>query len=185
MRSLTAEAWQNYRKELLRFVSTRVADRDKAEDIVQEVMLKAYLHQRELKSTGKLRAWLYQITRNALVDFYRTQKTAQPLPPHYEAAEPAYDREMEKALTRCLKPLLQELAKPYREALTMADFEGLPQQEIASRMSLSLSGAKSRVQRARKMLRAAFFDCCRIELDRRGGVIDYQYRKSGICDGCG
>jgi RNA polymerase sigma-70 factor, ECF subfamily len=66
----------------------------------------------------------------------------------------------------------------------MVEFDGLTQVEAAARLGLSVSGMKSRVQRARFHLRAALHDCCRIALDRRGGVIDYQ-AKTDSCNACG
>lgn len=69
--------------------------------------------------------------------------------------------------------MVELLPKPYREAMRLADFEGLSQQEIADRMGISLSGAKSRVQRARQQLREMILDCCHVERDRRGNVVDY------------
>jgi len=46
----------------------------------------------------------------------------------------------------------------------------------------SLSEARSRVQRARKMLRDAILKCCRVELDSRGRAVDYEVDEG--CDGC-
>ena len=65
----------------------------------------------------------------------------------------------------------------------MTDLEGLTQSEAARRLNLSVSGMKSRVQRARSHLRSALHDCCRIAVDRRGGVISYE-GKSGNCESC-
>jgi RNA polymerase sigma-70 factor (ECF subfamily) len=67
------------------------------------------------------------------------------------------------------------------EALRLIEFEGLTQVEAARRSGLSLSGMKSRVQRARFRLRSALDDCCRIALDRRGGLLGYEGR-TGQCD---
>ena len=47
---------------------------------------------------------------------------------------------------------------------------------LAERLGLSLSGAKSRVQRAREKLKQQLLECCHFELDRRGHIIDYQPR---------
>jgi RNA polymerase sigma-70 factor (ECF subfamily) len=80
-------------------------------------------------------------------------------------------------------PLLGALPTPYRQALALAEVEGLSQREIAGLEGLSLSGAKSRVQRARRMLRAALLSCCRVELDRHGSVLDYVPLRAG-CDTC-
>ena len=178
-----ATAWQVHRDALYRFVLQRVRDQASAEDIVQEVLVKAYTRQGTLKEPSKLRPWLYQITRNAIIDYYRLQKPSEVVPDeliHEDTREE--DNRAQWELARCLLPLLDELPEPYRQALRLAEFEGATQREVASRLGLSLSGAKSRVQRARKMLREVLLKCCRVELDRRGGVVDYEVEEG--CDGC-
>ena len=178
-----ATAWQAHRDALYRFVLQRVCDEAAAEDIVQEVLVKAYTRQGTLKEPSKLRPWLYQITRNAIIDYFRSQRPSVAVPEeliHEDTREEDYRARRE--LARCLVPLLDELPEPYRQALRLAEFEGATQREVASRLGLSLSGAKSRVQRARKMLRKVLLMCCRVELDRRGSVVDYEAREG--CDGC-
>ena len=91
----------------------------------------------------------------------------------------ADDPSAERDLAACLAPLLETLPEPYRRALVLAEVDDLPQAEIARREELSLSGAKSRVQRARRMLRDAVLACCRVEIDRRGGVVDFEGRAGG------
>lgn len=177
------QIWQMYRAELLRFALKRVRDKAIAEDIVHDVFIKAYTRRKDLKDPGKLRPWLYQIARNALVDYYRSQRSLEQLPEDLIGEEGAGDNHAEQELARCLLPLLDELPAGYRHALALAEFEGLTQQEIASREKLSLSGAKSRVQRARKMLHKILLRCCRVEMDRRGGVVDYEPPKGCDCSG--
>jgi RNA polymerase sigma-70 factor (ECF subfamily) len=70
-----------------------------------------------------------------------------------------------------------------QEALQMVEFDGVTQIEAAARLGLSVSGMKSRVQRARSHLRSALHDCCKIAVDRRGGVIGYEGR-SRSCEFC-
>lgn len=178
-----ARLWRAYRAELFRFVLGRVRDETLADDIVHDVFIKAYGRRHDLKDPGKLRPWLYQITRNALVDHYRAQKPLDPLPEDLISGETGEDNRAEQELARCLLPLLDRLPATYRHALTLAEFEGLTQHEIASREGLSLSGAKSRVQRARRRLREALLECCRVEMDNRGGIFDYE--PANGCEGCG
>jgi len=178
-----ATAWRAHRDALYRFILQRVRDEAAAEDIVQDVLVKAYTRQGTLKEPSKLRPWLYQITRNAIIDYYRLQKPSEAVPDeliHKDTREESNRAQWE--LARCLVPLLDALPEPYRQALRLTEFEGVTQREAASRLGLSLSGAKSRVQRARKMLRGVLLNCCRVELDRRGGVVDYEAREG--CDGC-
>ncbi len=181
--SRKATTWQEHRSELYRFVLKRVRDDASAEDIVHDVLVKAYSRQRTLKEPSKLRPWLYQITRNAIVDYYRSQKPAQAVPDDFVREDTnEEDDHAQKELARCLVPLLNELPDLYRQALRLAEFEGATQREVASQLGLSLSGAKSRVQRGRKMLLGVLLKCCRVELDRRGGVVDYEAREG--CHGC-
>jgi RNA polymerase sigma-70 factor (ECF subfamily) len=79
---------------------------------------------------------------------------------------------------------VDELEPPYREALLLTEWQGVSQHEMAARLGLSPSGAKSRVQRARRRLKALLLDCCALELDRRGTVLDVVPR-GGRRGGCG
>ncbi len=140
-----ATAWQAHRDALYRFVLQRVSDEAAAEDIVQEVLVKAYTRQGTLKEPSKLRSWLYQITRNAIIDYFRSQRPSVAVPDEliHEATREE-DNRARRELARCLVPLLDKLPEPYRQALRLAEFEGATQREVASRLGLSLSGAKSR-----------------------------------------
>jgi RNA polymerase sigma-70 factor, ECF subfamily len=89
--------------------------------------------------------------------------------------------ELRAELAACLEPLLAQLPPIYRDALRLTDLDGLTQADAAARVGLSRSGMKTRVQRARAQLKALFACCCEIELDPRGGVIDYQ-PNNDACD---
>lgn len=181
-RNMEARAWADYRAELLRFVAARVRDPDAAEDIVHDVFVKAYRHRDDLENRVNLRAWLYRITRNTIVDYYRSQRRTEELPDNLTLDDPAADGDAERQLARCLRPLMDELPPHYRDTLTLADLDGLSQREVAAREGLSVSGVKSRVKRGRRMLRDVLLQCCRVEFDRRGGVIDYE--RAQPCDDC-
>lgn len=175
--------WRALRADLLRFVEKRVRDTTLAEDVVHDVLLKAYAHRADLKEPAKLRPWLYQITRNTLADHFRAQRPTEALPPDLMDPGGLEVRNAGMELAQCLRPLLAGLAAADRSALTRAEFEGMTQREIASKDGISLSGAKSRVQRARNRLREAVLQCCRVEIDQRGGVMSYAAQRG--CDGCG
>ena len=177
--------WRAARSELVRFVRPRVKDYASAEDIVHDVLVRAYSKRKELEQPGKLRAWLYQITRNALVDHYRNRDRDgfEVLSDDLPDLEPEREWYADYDLVRCLKPFLDSLPQHYGDALRLAEIEGLTQQEVADRLGLSLSGAKSRVQRGRKILAEALLDCCHFELDQRGGVMDFERKHDCNC-GC-
>ena len=72
-------------------------------------------------------------------------------------------------LAPCLERFVDQLPAPYRDALRWSDLEGAPLHEVARRQGVSLSGAKSRVQRGRARLRSVVEACCRVL--REGRVI--------------
>ena len=80
--------------------------------------------------------------------------------------------------------MIEGLPDAYREAIVLTEFEGLTQKELADRLGISLSGAKSRVQRARGQLKQMLLGCCQFEFDRRGGIIDCKPRVNNGCRGC-
>lgn len=174
-------AWESLRGELVRFVRGRVADAAAADDIVHDVLLRALAELEGPEPPVHLRGWLYRVTRNAIVDHFRARRPTEELPEEIGATpEPEEESSAERELSRCLAPLLAALPSDYREALALAEVDGLAQKEIARRIGLTLSGVKSRVQRGRRKLREAVLDCCRVEVDRRGGIVELERRR-----GCG
>jgi RNA polymerase sigma-70 factor (ECF subfamily) len=171
--TLDDRAWRDMRQALGRFIAARIADPADAEDVLQDVLAHAAAHLPRLRQQDRLHAWLYRIARNAITDHYRRRRPAT-APPGPGPAVPSPDTpepDGEDAVLACLQPMLQRLTPADREALLLADAEGLPQAALAQRLGLSVSGAKSRVQRARRRLRAVFESCCHIDRDRRGTAI--------------
>ena len=79
--------------------------------------------------------------------------------------------------------MIQLLPENYREAVILSELKGLTQKEVAQVQGTSLSGAKSRVQRGRALLKEMLADCCRLEFDHSGRLCDYE-RKGKACDAC-
>jgi RNA polymerase sigma-70 factor (ECF subfamily) len=190
----TDTAWAELHTNIRGFVARRVRQPADVDDIVQQVFLR--VHQAlPTRDADKLHAWIYQTTRRVIVDHYRAPAQrrevsagmAVDVVPAAQAADVTVDEHEESALQElaaCLKPLIGKLALADREALRLIEFEGVTQVEAARRLGLSVSGMKSRVQRARFHLRSALDDCCHVALDRRGGVLGYEGR-SDQCGPCG
>ena len=96
------------------------------------------------------------------------------------APDPSHQDDARRELAACVAPLVHALPPSYRDAIVLAELEGRSQQETAETLGITLSGAKSRVQRDRRMLAERLLACCRIERDTRGGIMEYESR-----DGCG
>lgn len=176
--NVSDQLWHTYRAELHRFVISRVSDRDAAEDLVHDVLVRAYAKRGQLHDPENLRGWLYGITRNAIFDYYRAARPSEPLPE--EILDESEEETAGQQLAACLEPLIRQLPGEYGEALMLAEVQRIPQAEVASRIGLSVSGAKSRIQRARRMLKDIVLECCRIEFDHQGRVMDYE--QLGSCE---
>jgi RNA polymerase sigma-70 factor (ECF subfamily) len=172
----TEQIWSEFSGQLLGFFRRRVRDDAAADDLLQETFLKIHTRLPQLKSRDRLAPWIYRIARNTLLDHFRAaHRVTQELPEDW--AEPSRTQpeadaeEMNQIVGFWLRGFLATMPEEYRQAVEMVELEGKTIQELAEAANLSLSGAKSRVQRGRKMLRQRLHDCCHVELDRRGNVL--------------
>lgn len=181
----TEHAWDAFHAGIEQFILKHTHDEAATEDILQDVFLKMHTHIAALRDEEKLQSWLYQIARHAIYDYYRDQKRLVALPDTFDLPEdPVLEEDVEQALLPYLKYLVGRLPEPYREAIILTEYHGLTQRELAERLNISVSGAKSRVQRAREKLKQMLLDCCHFVLDRRGKVIDYHPRNACCSDAC-
>lgn len=179
------EGWTGITAGLRAFLRRRVRDRHAAEDLEQDVLARL-AHQLAVHGEpANLSAWVFQTARNAVIDHYRTRRSAAEATD--ALVEPAGDDRDPTDLARLhtsFRAFVHGLPPKHREALLLTEYEGLTQTQLAARLGIPVSTAKSRVQRARAGLRKALTDCCEFELDRRGGVIDWRRRSRAACAGC-
>ncbi len=180
---VTELIWNEYHNKLHRFIQSRVTDASIAEDILQEVIIKVHSRIDTLKDDNKIQNWLYQIARNTIIDYYRSQKQTQELPETLTNPEQNPIDKARQEIGTCLLPFIESLPENYRQTLTLSEMEGLTQKAVAAKQGLSLSAAKARVQRGRAMMKKMLLECCRFELDRKGKMIDYE-SKNHCCDKC-
>jgi len=171
------ELWNDYSSRLLAFIRGRIGDEPEADDILQEVFLRVHTGLCCREAVGNLESWIYRVTRNLVIDHYRRRRPVGELSETIPSTESLpLEEDPRTRLAFSLRDTVDELPAPYREALVATEYEGLSQQQYADRAGISLSGAKSRVQRAREKLRQLFLDCCHFELDRSGRIVDYHER---------
>ncbi|HWD47429.1 MAG TPA: sigma-70 family RNA polymerase sigma factor [Actinomycetota bacterium] len=169
------------RARLHGFLARRVESPEVADDLTQEVLLRLLQHQDSAVENPT--AWLYRVARNVLIDHYRSRgsyrrlHTADPaLADMVLAEEPFADdpQAAQREVAGCLRSLVDQLAEPYRSAVTAVDLDGRTQTEVARALRLSVSGMKSRVQRGRRQLRQLLTECCRVHTSPTGGITDYE-----------
>jgi RNA polymerase sigma-70 factor, ECF subfamily len=168
--------YQEFDAKLRHFILSRIANPQDAEDILQEIYLRIHAHIGSLRQNEKLQPWIYQIARNATIDFYRRQHITVELTDELPLlAEQAGDEaSAARELAESLGEMIHCLPEKYQEPLKLVELQGLTQQAVANQLGLTLSAAKSRVQRAREKLKEALLDCCHFEFDRMGHVLQYE-----------
>jgi len=191
----TETIWHGFHDRLLGYIRSRVGSDDQAEDVLQEVFLSVHANLNRLDDDQSLAAWIWRITSNAVVDHYRerakfTEATSREDLDAAQLVNPGADEEWETsaedraALAHCVQSLVEHLPGPYREAVTLTELQGLSQREAAAALGLTLSGAKSRVQRGRDKLKKLLLRCCHDELYRGRGFGDQrpsQGAENGNC----
>jgi RNA polymerase sigma-70 factor (ECF subfamily) len=175
--------WFKYHQKLLNFIKKRVAVAD-AEDVLHEVFLKIQTRIGSLKEDTKLESWIFQITRNTVIDYYRSKRPTEPLPDWLEQEKEAELEGVKQELCSCFTPMIGHLPEHYRQAIKLSKLEGKTQKEVAELESITLSGAKSRVQRGRAMLRSMLLDCCDVELSKDNSLLSCDPKKEGDCKNC-
>src|SRR5688572_27147768 len=168
METLDVSMWNELSTELRNFVYRKVKDRDAANDIVQDVFIKVQAKISQLRETEKIAGWIFQITRHTIADYFRAKAKT------LTTAELQWDNDTQDfndCVAFCLNKLMYTLPEKYREAVVLTEIENLSQTELAERLGISYSGAKSRVQRGRQMLKDKLTDLYNIKTDSYGNII--------------
>jgi RNA polymerase sigma-70 factor (ECF subfamily) len=181
MEALIQNNWKTLQRELRGFILKRVKDKAIADDLVQDVFLKVHGSIDKLKNTEKLTAWIYQITRNTVNDHFR-KKSKHIVVDEIDWKSDSND--LNECVASCLRDLVHTLPEKYKEAFQLAELEDLSQLELSQRLGISYSGAKSRVQRARTMLKQKMDELLVVKTDSYGNVIVCEDRNPFCCEGC-
>jgi len=175
-------AWGKHEAELRGFLTRQTGNPTRAEDILQETFLRAITEGANFCSLENPRAWLFRVARNQLIDQSRSYSFKN------QSAELAEDLPDEineipavKTLDVCLPRALAKLEKEDREVIERCDLEGQLQAQFAKDKGLSLAGAKSRIQRARKRLKVELVDLCKVNFDESGNVCCYTSKGNNCC----
>lgn len=162
-------AWRTHEAELRNFLGRRLSDPHLSEDMLQDVFLKAMRQGDGFCNLSNARAWLFEVARNAVADHFRIRheqvELSDDLPTSNEEP-PTVD-----SLAACIPRILSELTEKDREAIMLCDLQGIKQEEFARAAGLSLSGAKSRLQRARKRMLDHLTRACQVQFDEAGQVV--------------
>src|SRR4030043_1195359 len=148
-------------------------DRASADDLAQEVLIKAYFSLPKFKAKSEFGTWLYRIAVNHARDFLRKNKQRLKEIPLQEAGDrvlasadlgPEEER-LREGQRKIVQAALARLSEKYRTILTLRDIDGLSYQDISGILKLSPGTVDSRLHRARRQLREKLTG----RLGRQGG----------------
>lgn len=174
----THNIWEDFSGMLKKYIFSKVKDEDITKDILQEVFIKIHLNVNKVQHTESLKSWLYTVAHNAIMDHF---KNSSKQPPVLETAE--IEENHDHSAKNCIVPMINSLPAKYKEALLLSEINGKKQNEVAEILHISLSGAKSRIQRGRKLLQEGFMSCCDYKLNDKGLLIGEHQEKEN-CKVC-
>jgi RNA polymerase sigma-70 factor (ECF subfamily) len=159
--------FDEFQPKILRYVSNLVGESD-AEDVTQEIFIKVSRALADFRGESKLSTWLYRIATNVAIDRMRSpvyqNKTSTIAE---EGVDDLDDRNIwtgekipilewqvvRRELADCLQEYIRKLPENYRIILTLSDFEGLSNQEVADILGVTIGTVKIRLHRARERLK--------------------------------
>lgn len=168
-----AELWLEYRGALEGYLFKRVRDRDTAQLLSSEVLLKVYASCCSGRTINNVRSWLFQIAHNSCMDHFKKEQRSQPLEMDLPGEQ---EEQVYREASDLLAPLIRLLPEKYARPLVMSEIENLKQKEVAERLQLSLAATKSRILRAKEMLREQIVECIDLELGQDGRLEDFKVK---------
>lgn len=178
---------EEHRDGLLRLCMRMTGSHEEAEDLVQDTLLKAYLHIAEFELRASMRTWLFRIATNACLDHQRGKKpwdldkrwqwfrengelVRQMEQNLYLSPERA--AEVKEVAATCVNCVTMSLPTKQRAAITLCDQLGLTREEAAKAIGASVSSVKTELHRGRKKMADVYEHHC--------ALVDEQNE----CDGC-
>jgi RNA polymerase sigma-70 factor, ECF subfamily len=185
----TESIWRACSDQLKVYIVKRMPEASLADDILQEVFIKIHENIHSIKDDTKICIWVYQIAKNTINDYYRKQKIQlsdiEVIPEEeLNAIDDVESQTAENQIEQIasgLQKMINSLPEKYAQALKMVELQGLSQTQLAKELNISVSGAKSRVQRGRQMLKDALMNCCHYEFDKYGTIISYHPKSCCCC----
>jgi RNA polymerase sigma-70 factor (ECF subfamily) len=157
-----------YKNRLHNVIYRYVRDYQRSEDLTQEAFVRVYLHRERYRKTGKFSTWIFTIAvnlakneirrkvrlRNVLSLEHLMELLGNSEPLLKDEQQPSTDRRAERGQTsEVVARAITKLPEVYRDALILRDIEGLTYEEIADILDIPGGTVRSRINRARLMLK--------------------------------
>lgn len=177
----TNQVWELYHQDIKRFLLSRIKNEEVVDDVLQDTFIKIHTKLDSLQENKKLKSWVFTIARNTMLDYFRTNKISTEFKEfdiQLEEEPKAHDEK------DCLYGIIKRLPKKYRDPLFLADIKGKKQTEVANQLKLPIPTAKSRIQRARRLIAQGYMECCDFKMNQKGHLVG-EVKDKQDCKVCG
>ncbi len=156
--------FERYRQPIFGYVYRSMGGAAIAEELTQDVFLKAFLHLRRDRGSISFRAWIYRIATTTCIDAHRREARHPCVAPEedgLEAVPPQSDddpleSQLRREQQREVQAALHALPARHRQILALRQFQGLSYVEIGEVMGISVDAVTSLIHRARQAFRDAY-----------------------------
>src|SRR3989337_1244207 len=134
-----AMAYNQFRQSLLNYIGSKIRSKEDAKDILQNVFAKISTNVNDLKEKNNIQHWLFIVTRNAIIDYYRTNASRQKLSMDESAAEQIMEEESVDAtqgLDQCIHTMIDLLPDDYRSIVIDSELKGVKQKDLAIKYNM-------------------------------------------------
>ena len=166
-------SWDKNKSRILSLIKKKVRKSQYVDDILQEVFIKYWEKNHEIKDKTKITQWLLSVARFTIIDSYRettiVNKTKDTIYKHQQSntlRENILSDESKKLL-----PIIYGLPLKYRNILLFSDIYELPHKVISKNLNLKITCVRTRVIRARKLLAEKMHECCSFTHDKYGNIV--------------
>ncbi|HEY4518032.1 MAG TPA: sigma-70 family RNA polymerase sigma factor [Candidatus Paceibacterota bacterium] len=151
------EAYEQYSDALFKFIAMRIKDRERAKDMLQDCFTRTWQAIVDGKEVENMRAFLYKVARNLVIDEYRSHKSVSldemTEETGYEVASRSGDNPSIGAEVGKIREALEKLPEEYREVVSMRYIDELMPVEISEILGESANAISVRINRGVVMLR--------------------------------
>lgn len=166
--SEVSSLWLEYKSGIKYYIYKKLKSENLASELSHQILMKVYNSCCSGNEIKNIRSWMFQIAHNTVVDYLKKENRytneiidildTEEINAYKEAAE-------------LVSPLLKLLPEKYSLPLQMSDIDGLKQFEVSKKINLSLTATKSRIQRARVLLKEKIIDCCILDINDKGNLV--------------
>lgn len=162
-------AWDENETLLKNWLIKQTGNYDQAQDLLQDVFIKAMKHKDVFCHIDNAKSWLFKVAKNSFIDSYRKSK-GELLSIVDDIDNQDSDDNSDSSpisdLEQCLTRVILELEDDDKEIIELCDIQGMHQADYAQKKKLSITATKSRIQRARKKLRQQMIISCQVQFNQ-------------------